>query len=135
MNDKVFADTNIIVYAHTSTENSKQDKVIDILDNSNLVISTQVVKEFISVMVRCFGQPMQYIKSQIDEIINISSVVIEDLDLIDSAVKIHLAYKYRFYDSLIIAAALRAECKTLLSEDMQHGQVIEGTLTIINPFV
>ena len=135
MSDKVFADTNIIVYAHTSSEEDKQNRVIEILDNANLVISTQVVKEFISIMVRKFGQPIKDIKFQIDEIIDIASVVNEDLELIDSAIKINQTYQYRFYDCLIIAAALRADCKTLLSEDMHHGQVIEGTLTIINPFV
>jgi len=39
-----------------------------------------------------------------------------------------------FYDALIIAAALEAECATLLSEDMQHSRVIDGRLTILNPF-
>ena len=40
----------------------------------------------------------------------------------------------RIYDSLIIAAALEAGCDTLYSEDMQHGQVIEG-IRIENPFL
>ena len=39
------------------------------------------------------------------------------------------------YDSQIIAAALTAGCTVLYSEDMQHGQLIDGTLTIVNPFV
>lgn len=38
------------------------------------------------------------------------------------------------YDSLIIATALEASCTTLYSEDMQHGQLIENKLLIINPF-
>ena len=135
MSDKVFADTNIIIYAHTSSEKDKQGKIIEILDNANLVISMQVVREFINVMVRKFGQPISDIKAQVDKIIDIANVVSEDLELIDRAIKINQTYKYRFYDCLIIAAALRAGCNTLLSEDMQHGQVIEGTLTITNPFV
>ena len=134
MNGRVFADTNIIVYAHTSSEKDKQTKVVEILDNANLIISTQVVKEFISVMVRKFGQPIKKIKAQIDAVISIAGVVNEDLELIDSAIEIHQMYKYRFYDCLIVAAALRANCDILLSEDMQHGQVVEGTLKIVNPF-
>ena len=134
MNDKVFADTNIIVYAHTSSEPEKKTKVVEILDNANLVISMQVVREFITVMVRKFSQSVAEIKAQIDAVISISEVVGEDLGLIDSAVEINQTYKYRFYDCLIIASALRAGCKTLLSEDMQHGQTIKSTLTIINPF-
>jgi predicted nucleic acid-binding protein len=41
---------------------------------------------------------------------------------------------YRFYDSLILASALEAGCSTLYSEDLQDGQVVEGTLAIRNPF-
>jgi predicted nucleic acid-binding protein len=43
-------------------------------------------------------------------------------------------YRFSFYDSLIIATALEASCTTLYSEDMQHGQLIENKLLIINPF-
>ena len=48
-----------------------------------------------------------------------------------------LAERYGFghYDSLIIAAALKTGSSTLYTEDMQHEQVIEGRLTLINPFV
>ena len=42
---------------------------------------------------------------------------------------------FSFWDSLIVAAALDAGCSTLYSEDMQHGQVIEGRLTIANPLL
>ena len=50
------------------------------------------------------------------------------------ALDVQARYGYGFYDSLIIAAALEAGCTRLYSEDMQHGQRIEG-LTIENPFV
>ncbi|MDD1619976.1 MAG: hypothetical protein LUQ11_00730 [Methylococcaceae bacterium] len=45
------------------------------------------------------------------------------------------AYKFSIYDSLIIAAALDADCTTLYSEDMQHRQIIENQLTFVNPFL
>jgi predicted nucleic acid-binding protein len=44
-------------------------------------------------------------------------------------------YRFAWYDSLIIAAALAAGCYILYTEDMQHGQVINGKLTLLNPFV
>jgi predicted nucleic acid-binding protein len=49
---------------------------------------------------------------------------------------LHIAERYRLsvYDAMIVAAALLAECKTLISEDMQHGQILEGRLTVRNPF-
>jgi len=44
-------------------------------------------------------------------------------------------YKYSYYDCLIISTALLNNCDTLYSEDMQHGQLIENKLEIINPFI
>jgi len=43
-------------------------------------------------------------------------------------------YSLSHWDSLIVAAALLADCATLYSEDMQHGQIFEGTLSVVNPF-
>jgi len=43
-------------------------------------------------------------------------------------------YGLSIYDAMIVAAALLADCRVIVSEDMQHGQVIEGRLTIRNPF-
>jgi predicted nucleic acid-binding protein len=51
------------------------------------------------------------------------------------ALKVFEKYGYSIFDSLIIAAALELGCNTLYTEDMQHGQVIEGTLKITNPFL
>ena len=135
MNDKTFADTNIIVYAYTDDEPDKRAIVLDTLDNCNLVISTQVIREFITVMVRKFKQAMSEVQEQVNSITEIAHVVYEDLTLIHKAIEINQKYKFRFYDCLIVAAALTANCKTLLSEDMQHGQIINETLTISNPFI
>ena len=44
-------------------------------------------------------------------------------------------YKISWFDALIVAAALFSECALLFSEDMQHGLVIEGKLTILNLFL
>jgi predicted nucleic acid-binding protein len=51
------------------------------------------------------------------------------------AFRIAERYGFSFYDSLIISAALESGCNTLYSEDMQHGQLIENRLKIVNPFV
>jgi len=57
------------------------------------------------------------------------------LTTLNVALDIAERYSFSHYDSLIIAAALQADCTTLYSEDMQHGQVIEGRISIINPFL
>ena len=49
--------------------------------------------------------------------------------------KIKNKYQLSFWDSLILQSALKNECKILYSEDLQHNQVIENTLKIINPFL
>ena len=53
----------------------------------------------------------------------------------DQTIEIGKDYGYSPYDSLMLAAALIAGCTTIYSEDMQSGQVINGTLTIKNPFM
>jgi predicted nucleic acid-binding protein len=58
-----------------------------------------------------------------------------ECSVIERALMIAETYKYSYFDSLIIASALEHHCRTLYSEDLQHGQIIEGTLTIQNPFV
>jgi predicted nucleic acid-binding protein len=54
---------------------------------------------------------------------------------IKKALALNERYEYSYYDCLIIASSLEAGCKYLFSEDMQHGQIIENSLKIINPFV
>lgn len=55
-------------------------------------------------------------------------------DLVIKALNIKNRYQYSYWDSLIIATALKTDVKTLYSEDMSHSQVIDNRLTIINPF-
>ncbi len=44
-------------------------------------------------------------------------------------------YQFSFYDSMIIAAALESKCEVLYSEDMQHNQIIDDKIKIMNPFL
>lgn len=61
-------------------------------------------------------------------------MVTVDSAVIVEAMRIETRYGFSWWDSLIIAAALRANCDMLYTEDMQHGQVIDGRLTLVNPF-
>ena len=140
MHVKTFADTNVHVYAHSSSKDpkdiEKRNTALQMLDECYLVISTQVIREFTSVMIGNKGkQSIDETEIHVENMIDIAeSVIEEDLELIRTAFKIHKEYIYGFYDSLIISAALRGNCDVLLSEDMQHEQMIEERLTIINPF-
>ena len=98
----------------------------------NGVISVQVLREFFNGAVKKLDIPVQIAVSLVENYGKMS-LVHEDLDLIFAAMDIHQKRKYSFYDSLIVAAALRSKCKILYSEVLQHGQVIDG-LKVVNPF-
>jgi len=132
---KTFVDTNILIYAFTADEPEKQEVALKFLDGCLPVISTQVIKEFSNVLLRKTSIDLENIQEIIGGIIGISDVVNEEIELIFSAFDIHKRYQFSFYDSLVIATAITAKCQVLLSEDLQGGQVIDGKLKIVNPFL
>ena len=79
--------------------------------------------------------PWNHVVEALDAVrILFPSPVAITIDTHQEAVAIAERYGYRIYDALIVASALQARCTTLYSEDMQDGQVIDGELTIRNPF-
>ena len=132
--DKTFIDTNILIYAFTSDEPEKQKTALEFLDNCQPVISTQVLKEFSNVMLKKGKIDSEVIKEIISEIVEITEVVIEDPALVFNSFDVQKIYGFSFYDSLIVATALNAQCQVLLSEDLQDSQIIDGCLRIVNPF-
>jgi len=131
---KTFIDTNILIYAFTADEPTKQETALKFLNDCLPVISTQVVKEFSNVLLKKTNIGLKAIRETINEIIDVADVVNEEIGLIFAAFDIHERYKFSFYDSLIVAAAMKSRCKALFSEDMQNGLVIDETLKIVNPF-
>jgi len=63
------------------------------------------------------------------------AIPIEEIEMIDVALRIQARFHFSYWDSLIVASALENGCKVLYTEDMQHGQIIEDSLTIVNPFI
>lgn len=133
MNDSFFIDTNILVYCYTEDETAKKQKALDIVNHSDAFISTQVLNELANTLKRKFKLDWQVVENVMTEVGSGFNVYVNKPDTIEQACRIAAKYHYSFYDSLIIAAALSANCKTLYSEDMQEGQVIENSLTIANP--
>jgi predicted nucleic acid-binding protein len=74
------------------------------------------------------------IDRNIDEILDACNLLAVRHNTIKKSLALNERYGYSYYDCLIIASALEANCNILYSEDMQHGQVIENTLKIVNPF-
>jgi len=135
MNDKRFFDTNIVVYLYSQDEPEKQSIAKNLFKNNQPIISTQVLGEFANVLRRKFKLEYTNIVVAITQITKVSQVVTITHDNIISALNLANKYQYSFYDSLIIAVALAENCTILYTEDLQHGQVIESTLTITNPFL
>ena len=134
MKDNIFIDSNICLYL-LSDEYKKKNIAKDIL-LLNSFISTQVISENINVI---YKKLKHLSKTEIeDHIILIkknAEVILIEIETINTAISIKDKYQLQWYDSLIVAAALQANCTILYSEDMQHGFIVEGTLTIVNPFV
>ena len=133
---KFFLDTNFLIYCFSEDETDKRNRCREILQNSDdqsvFVLSTQVIKEFTSVMINKYKIDPRKVKQIITDFTGFEIVQV-DLELVRQAIDIHLLYRYSFWDSLIISAAQAANCNYLLSEDLQHGQIISG-LVISNPF-
>lgn len=109
-----FLDSNIVLYALSADEH--KHKIAHRLLSGSPTISTQVINECSHVLRRKQHLSLTDVRIQMDA-------------------RIGDKYGYSHFDSLIIASALGACCKILYSEDMQNGQLIEHSLTIINPFI
>lgn len=131
MKDRIFVDTNILVYALLD-DSHKQQTALDLLQ-SGCVISTQVLNEFTNVARKKAKLEWQEIHDLSNAIQSLAETIPLDLAIHNRALTIATSYGYSFYDSLIIAAALVSECNLLISEDMQDGQLI-ADLKIKNPF-
>jgi len=136
--DKIFIDTNIMIYAYDVSAVEKHQIASHILSdlwNSGLgVLSTQVLQEFFVNIVQKIQKPID--KKLAKEIVRDFlrwQVVVNNGDSILDAIDICDKYRYSFWDSMIIEAAIKGGAVFLMSEDLQHGQVISG-VTIRNPF-
>ena len=127
----VFFDTNVLLYL-LSNDTMKADRAEALLASGG-VVSVQVLNEFASVAAGKKALDFTEIGEALSTIR--AHCTVKPVDLETHELGLELAERYRFSidDSLIVAAALRAGCTILYSEDLQHGQIIER-LTIRNPF-
>jgi len=134
---KIFVDTNLFVYSIDQRDPIKRDKARNILKRlvevHQPVISTQVIKEFYVVASTKLKADTFIVKNIIHNFRNLE-VVNNDLELIEQAIDISTISRLSFWDSLIIAAAEKANCEFVFSEDMNPGQTYRGVM-LINPFV
>lgn len=129
----MFADTNIVVYAYGS-DAEKADIAEGIMMDAP-VISTQVVNEFQQVARRKLGFDLARRHRIAADLLQSCRVIALDSAIVTVAMTIEARYQVSYWDAMIVAAALAADCRILYSEDMQSGQVFERRLTVRNPFV
>ena len=137
MSAEDFLDTNIFVYLFDAADAGKR-RLAESLVNASLergtgCVSYQVVQETLNVLTGKLGTAPDRVRWLLDDVLAPLWQVNPTAALYRSAISLKGRYGFSFYDSLIVAAALEAGCRRLYSEDMQHGQQIQG-LTILNPF-
>jgi len=134
MNDRIFLDSNILVYTYSSTETEKQAIARQLIIENNTFISTQVLQELCNIVTRKFKFSYAVAIRAIEECSLNNEVHVNTGITVVQACRIADRYGFSFYDSLIVASAIESNCSILYSEDMHDGQIIEESLTIINPF-
>ena|SRR5215469_293642 len=130
---EAFFDTNVLVYA-LSLDDPRSAQAEELLAAGGK-ISVQILNEFVSVARRKMQMPWLEVREALDAfLILCPSPLPVSVALHQKAVEIAKRHGFGISDALVIAAAIEAGCPTLYSEDFQHGQKIEGKLTIRNPF-
>jgi len=138
MSAKAFVDANIFVYASTDSaaESDKRHIADELLSHNTecIVTSTQVVNEFFSAMRKN--------KIPDSRTILFANAILESMDVLPvtsttlkSGWRILERYKLSYWDSLIVASALESGCEVLYSEDLQHSQLFDKKLKVVNPFL
>jgi len=138
MKSRIFVDTNILIYAHDLDAGSRHDiaasAIEELWENENGVMSTQVLQEFYVNITRKIKTPLSQARARgIIENYLSWHIEVNESDTVLLASEIEERHLLSFWDALIIAAACRAKVDKILTEDLNHGQKIEGIL-IENPF-
>jgi predicted nucleic acid-binding protein len=139
MSAKFFVDTNVFVYSFDQENLSKQARaqtlIAETLESNTGLISTQVIQEFLNIATQKFKTKLKLEDCVLflRKVMKPLCVVFPDLALYETCLEIQAETRYSFYDSLILASAIRGGCEILYSEDLQDGQQVRG-VRIVNPF-
>ncbi len=132
-----FLDTNVVVYAYDERSPQKQEVARRLLKgwvSGKIVISTQVLAEFAATMLHKASPPATADAVMRGlEALEAIRLIVPDAELVRRAVEARAAYGIHFYDGMIVAAAERARCRRILSEDLNAGQEYFGAV-VTNPF-
>ncbi len=127
-----FFDTSVLLYL-LSDDTAKADRMETLL-SARGVVSVQVLNEFAVVALRKLKMPLNEVREILDTIRAVCAVEPITVETHDRGLAVFERYRFSLYDSMLVAAALIAGAKTIYSEDLQHGQVIDNQLRVTNPF-
>lgn len=131
-----FLDTNVLVYADDARDPEKQRRARQLIERLMLeqrgVVSLQVLQEFFAAATRKLGLPSEEVRHRVVLYSRFDVVSLSQRDLL-AAIDLHRLHSVSIWDALILRAALNANCRTLHTEDMQDGWVVD-TVTLANPF-
>jgi predicted nucleic acid-binding protein len=138
MIDRVFLDSNLLVYIYDSSEPEKRRVATRIIKEEILadraVVSSQVLQEFYVGVTRKLEPPLDYADAcaAVEALAGLR-IALPRAEMVLAAIRRSHEDTISFWDALIVEAALSAECARLLSEDFQDGRRF-GELVVLNPF-
>ena len=137
MSARFFIDTNVLLYADDLDSGPKQEVAIEIIGDAissgKGVISTQVLQEYFVNATNKLGIDAEEVKRKIELICCLDVVRIRVEDVLD-AIDLHRLHQLALWDAMIVRCAAESGCDRVLTEDLQHGQVLAG-VKIENPFL
>lgn len=132
---KCFVDTNVWLYAFIRSDDGvKSATAKQLIDASRIVVSFQVINELCVNLLKKTELLEPAIADVIASFYRRYEVVESSSEILLRASDLRSRYSFSYWDSLIVAAAIQAEVKTLYTEDMQNGLLVDKTLKIVNPF-
>jgi len=134
---RAFLDTNVLVYSDDPRDPAKQAKALNLIkDHLRLrtgVVSLQVLQEYFVTVTRKLSLEAGFARNKV-EIFSKFNVAAPAVDDILAAIDLHRLHGFSYWDALVLRMARQSGCRVVLSEDMQHGQAIDG-VRIVNPFL
>jgi predicted nucleic acid-binding protein len=136
--ERVFVDTNIIVYAYDRDAGRKheiaRDLLIGLWNAEGGVLSTQILQEFYVTVTKKISSPLapESAREVIEDYLT-WSVVTNDGEAVLEAIDLQISEKISFWDALVVAAAKKGLADILISEDLSDGRKF-GDVVVRNPF-
>ena len=138
MSGKQFVDTNILIYAHDLDAGTKHERAAELLralwKSGGGVVSIQVLQEMYVNVTRKIPQPLSLAAARgLVNLYRVWQVEVPSVETLLHASEIQDRNQLSFWDAMIVATAVEGGAEVLLSEDLNHGQMVEG-VQIANPF-